>query len=55
MSVYCYQYVRAPDRISYNTQLCARLAGSDGLIAATPCGFHQTPPNLIHLANQKGF
>lgn len=48
-------YVRVPDSVPYNTELCTRLAGGNGLISATPGGFHQTLPNLIHLANQEGF
>lgn len=48
-------YVRVPDSVSYNTELCTRLAGGNGLVSATPGGFHQTLPNLIHLANQEGF
>lgn len=53
--VYIVCIFRAPDSVSYNTELCARLAGSDGLISAAPGSFHQSLPILIHLANQEGF
>lgn len=44
-----------PDGVSYYTELCAWLAGSDGLISAAPGSFHQALPSLIHLADQEGF
>ncbi len=44
-----------PNSVSYNTELCTRLARGDGLISTTPGIFHQLSPNLIHLANQEGF
>lgn len=50
----CILCVLVPDCVSYNTELCPWLAGSDGLVSAAPRRFHQAPPDLIHLADQEG-
>lgn len=44
-----------PDCVANNTQLCSRLASSNGLVTATPGSLHQALAHLINLTNQKGF